>query len=280
MSYGLFLGCVAPNRYPGIESSTREVFKILGIDFQDLEKASCCPAPGIIRSFDIDSWLAVGARNLCLAEKLGVDIITICNGCYGSLFDVALELQNEEKRNEINRILKPHGLEYNGGCKVRHFADVLYSDIGPQEIGNQIEKPLELNAAIHYGCHFLKPSKHKRLDDPERPKILEEIVRAVGGNSVDYKEKYMCCGAGGGVRARIPEVAMKITKEKLDHITEDGSNLILDICPLCHLQYDHGQSLLGNYNLPVVHLSQFLGLALQIDRKMLGFEVHKTPVNL
>jgi heterodisulfide reductase subunit B len=280
MSYGLFLGCVAPNRYPGIESSTREVFKILGIDYQDLENASCCPAPGIIRSFDINSWLAVGARNLCLAEKQGVDIITICNGCYGSLFEVALELKNEEKRMEINKILKPHGLEYNGGCKVRHFVDVLYSDIGPQEIGNQIEKPLELNAAIHYGCHFLKPSKHKRLDDPERPKILEELVRAVGGKSVDYKEKYMCCGAGGGVRARIPEVAMKITKEKLDHIKEDGSNLILDICPLCHLQYDHGQSILGNYNLPVVHLSQFLGLALEIDRKKLGFEVHKTPVNL
>jgi heterodisulfide reductase subunit B len=280
MGYGLFLGCVAPNRYPGIESSTREVFDILGVEYIDLEEASCCPAPGIIRSFDKNSWLAIGARNLCLAEEKGVDIITICNGCYGSLFEVAHELKNEEVLAEVNKHLKTLGLEYNNGSKVRHFADVLYSEIGTDKIASYTKKPLELNAAIHYGCHFLKPSKNRNLDDPERPKILEEIVRAVGGNSIDYPEKYMCCGAGGGVRARIPEIAMKITKEKLDNIIGDGSDIILDICPLCHLQYDHGQELLGNYGLPVLHLSQFLGLAFQIDRNKLGFEVHKTPVNL
>ncbi len=280
MVYGLFLGCVAPNRYPGIESSTREVFNVLELDYVDLEDASCCPAPGIIKSFDYESWLAIGARNLCLAEAKGLDIITLCNGCYGSLFDVAFELKNDEVRKSVNERLEMLGLEYYGKCKVRHFVDVLYTDIGPDKITKYIKKPLGLNVAIHYGCHFLKPSKHKRLDDPERPKILEEIVKAVGANSMEYKDKYMCCGAGGGVRARIPEVAMEITKEKLDNITGDGCNLILDICPLCHLQYDHGQNLLGNYNLPVLHLSQFLGLAFGIDRDKLGFEAHKTPVNL
>ncbi len=105
MKYGLFLGCVAPNRYPGIESSTREVFNKLGIDYVDLPQASCCPAPGIIRSFDEKSWLAIGARNLCLAEKNDVDIITLCNGCYGSLFEVAHELKNDEMRAEINKSL-------------------------------------------------------------------------------------------------------------------------------------------------------------------------------
>jgi heterodisulfide reductase subunit B len=280
MVYGLFLGCVAPNRYPGIESSTREVFNILELDYVDLVDASCCPAPGIIKSFDQISWLAIGARNLCLAEAKGLDIITLCNGCYGSLFDVAHELKDEKIRNLVNEKLGMLGLEYNGRSKVRHFVDVLYTDIGLDEISSHTKKQLELNVAIHYGCHFLKPSKHKRLDDPERAKILEEIVQAVGATSTEYKDKYMCCGAGGGVRARIPEVAMKITKEKLDNISGDGSNLILDICPLCHLQYDHGQSLVGDYKLPVLHLSQFLGLAFGIDRNKLGFEAHKTPVNL
>jgi heterodisulfide reductase subunit B len=256
------------------------VFKHLGLEYIDLEEASCCPAPGIIRSFDTPSWLAVGARNLCLAEQKGVDIITLCNGCYGSLFEVAQELKNEKVREKINKHLNKIGMEYKGESKVRHFVDVLYSEIGTEEIAKHVDKPMEFNVAIHYGCHFLKPSKHKRLDDPERPKIIEELIRAVGAESVEYEEKYMCCGAGGGVRARIPDLAMKITKEKLDNIKKSDSNMILDVCPLCHLQYDHAQEILGGYDLPVLHLSQFLGLAFNVDKNKLGFKVHKIPVNL
>jgi heterodisulfide reductase subunit B len=73
---------------------------------------------------------------------------------------------------------------------------------------------------------------------------------------------------------------MKFTQEKLENIKEIGGDLILDICPLCHLQYDRSQEKLGNYNIPVLHLSQFLGLAFQVDRNKLGLETHATPVNL
>ncbi|UCE75062.1 MAG: CoB--CoM heterodisulfide reductase subunit B, partial [Methanomassiliicoccales archaeon] len=68
MGYALFLGCVAPNRYPGVESSTREILKELGVEFSELEGASCCPAPGVTRSFDKNTWLTIAARNLALAE--------------------------------------------------------------------------------------------------------------------------------------------------------------------------------------------------------------------
>ena len=88
LRFALFLGCVIPNRYPFIERATRAVFEKFKIELIDMKGASCCPAPGVFRGFDIDTWLVVGARNITIAEELGVDIALMCNGCYGSLLEV------------------------------------------------------------------------------------------------------------------------------------------------------------------------------------------------
>ena len=283
MAYGFFLGCIMPMRYPGIESATRHMFKELGIEFEDVNDFSCCPAPGVTRSFDQNTWLTLASRNLAVAEEKNLDIIVICNGCYGSLFDAAHVLKdNSDKLAEINGKLKEIGKEYKASVKVRHFADVLYNDIGVDTIKSKVKKEMDhINAAIHYGCHFLKPSKLKNLDDPERPKILEELTEAVGARSIEYKDKNMCCGAGGGARARVPEMAMDITKDKLDNIKKTEANCILNVCPFCHLQYDRGQKDLGEgYSLPVLHLSQLYGMALGIEKEKLGLDTHYIPVTL
>jgi heterodisulfide reductase subunit B len=269
-------------RYPGIERATREVFKTLDIELKEMEGASCCPAPGVTRSFHEETWLTLAARNLAIAEKDGLDIMVICNGCYGSLFEAAHMLHDEKKREEVNKNLAEIGMKYNGTVKVKHFADVLMNDVGLEKISEKATKKLDnFNVAVHYGCHFLKPHKIKEIDDPERPSILDKLVEAVGATSIDYRDKNLCCGAGGGVRARVPDLAMKMTKEKLDNIKKTGANMIVNPCPFCHLQYDRGQKDLGEgYDLPVLHLSQLYGLALGVDESKLGFDLHATPVKL
>jgi len=153
--YALFLGCIMPLRYPGIETATMEVAKVLEMDMEVLEKTSCCPAPGVFRSFDENTWLALGARNLALAEEKGSEIVTVCNGCFGSLWEVANLIQKDEKKKEYaNSILKGIGKQYNGGAKVRQFAEVLYVDIGLDAIASKVTKKLDhIKAAVHYGCH-------------------------------------------------------------------------------------------------------------------------------
>jgi heterodisulfide reductase subunit B len=282
MAYTLFLGCVAPNRYPGIESATREILKELGVEYVDLEGASCCPAPGVTRSFDKNTWLTIAARNLALAEKGGHDVMVICNGCYGSLFEAAHLLDDEKTREEINKNLKEIGMSYGGKTKVKHFVDVLMNEVGVDAIKGKVKNPQDkLKVAVHYGCHFLKPHKLKGIEDPERPTILDKLVIAVGAESVDYMDKNLCCGAGGGVRARVPELAQGMTKQKLENINKAGANAIVNPCPFCHLQYDRGQKDLNWENkVPVLHLSQLYGLALGVDQKKLGFGEHATPVGL
>lgn len=271
--YAFFLGCIAPLRYPGIEKSTREVFKALGIELVELKDASCCPAPGVIKSFSKATWLAAAARNLALAEKEGLDIVTICNGCYGSLFDAAHELHEDKKMlDDVNKILAEIGLKYNGGTKVRHFAEVLYKEVGIEAIKKAVKKQLDCKAAVFYGCHFLKPSNIKNLDDPENPKILDELVAATGASSMPRQQKMMCCGAGGGLRSQFGETAMKFTKANLEYMKASGAEVIVDVCPFCHLQFDAGQKELG-IPFKVFHLSQLFGLAFGMSAKDLGVKL-------
>jgi heterodisulfide reductase subunit B len=279
--FGFFLGCVAPLRYPGIEKATREVFKALNYELVELDGAGCCPAPGVIRSFDDATWLALAARNLAIAEKKGVDIMTICNGCYGSLFD-ANHILNEhpEKLKAVNEILKSIGLSYSGKTKVRHFAEVLHNDVGMEKIQASVKNKLDLKVAAHYGCHFIRPSKLKHLDDPERPVLLDELISWTGATSVPYKDKNMCCGAGGGVRSRNSKLALEFTGEKLKNIKDAGGMYIIDVCPFCHLQFDRSQKDIKGFDIPVIHLAQLYGLAFGLPKSDLGLEAHEVKVNL
>ncbi|MDR0198708.1 MAG: CoB--CoM heterodisulfide reductase subunit B [Methanomassiliicoccaceae archaeon] len=278
--YAFFLGCIAPLRYPGIEKSTREVFKALGVELVDLTDANCCPAPGVIKSFSKATWLAAAARNLALAEKAGLDIVTICNGCYGSLFDAAHELHEDKKLlADVNKILGEIGLKYSGGTKVKHFAEVLFKEVGLENIKAAVKNPVAFKVAAFYGCHFLKPSDIKGLDDPENPKILDELIKATGAESMPRLQKTMCCGAGGGLRSQFGENAMKLTRTNLENMKAGGAEVIVDVCPFCHLQFDAGQKDSG-FSFPVLHLSQLYGIAFGMNAKDLGLDVHITPVKL
>ena len=278
--YAFFLGCIAPLRYPGIEKSTREVCDKLGIELVDLKDASCCPAPGVIRAFNKKTWLAAAARNLALAEKQGLPIVTICNGCYGSLFDAAHELKEDpELLAEVNKVLAEIGMEYKGTTVVRHFAEVLYNEIGVDAIKAKITNPLEYKVAAFYGCHFLKPSAIKELDDPENPHILDDLVEATGAKSMPRQNKMLCCGAGGGLKAAFGDVSKKFTQTNLENMKASGAEFIIDVCPFCHLQFDGVQKELG-FNIPVLHLSQLLGLAMGMSSEELALSAHVTPVDL
>ncbi|KZX11757.1 CoB--CoM heterodisulfide reductase subunit B [Methanobrevibacter filiformis] len=280
MEIAYFLGCIMNNRYPGIEKATRILFDKLGIKLNDMEGASCCPAPGVFGSFDKKTWASIAARNLTIAEGMGSDLMTECNGCFGSLFEANLELQHDAAfKDEINEVLAEVGKEYKGSINVRHFAEVLYNTVGLDKLAELVENPLNLEVAVHYGCHFLRPSDEIGIDNAEKPTILDDLVEATGARSVPYKDKMMCCGAGGGLRARDIDVTLSITKEKLDNMTDAGVDAIVEVCPFCHMQFDVGQTEVNkkygtNYNVPVFHLAQLYGLAMGLGANELTLDSH------
>ena len=281
MAFAYFLGCIMNNRYPGIEKATRIMFDKLDIELEDMEGASCCPAPGVFGSFDRTTWAAIAARNITIAEDQGNDIMTECNGCFGSLFETNHMLhEDEEMKGKINAVLAEAGREFKGEINVRHFAEILYNDVGLDKLADAVTAPLNLNVAVHYGCHFLKPSAEIDIDNPIKPTILDELVEVTGAKSVPYKDKMMCCGAGGGVRSRDIDVTLSFTREKLQNMKEAGVDAIVNVCPFCHLQFDVGQTEVNknygeNWDIPVFHLAQLYGMAMGVSKEDLTVDAHQ-----
>ncbi len=283
--YAYFLGCITPNRYPGIEVATKKVFKEFGIETKEMEGASCCPAPGVFGSFDMYTWLPIAARNLAIAEEMGLEIYVTCNGCYGSLQEADHLLKEHPKLKEkTNEILGKFGREYKGTTEVHHSIVIMHDDIGLDRLKEKVTKPMkDVNVAIHYGCHFLKPSEVRGHGSSETPYILEDIVKAIGAKDVDYKDKLMCCGAGGGVRTADTPTALEWTRQKLVSMIEEGADCVIHPCAFCHLQLDRGQYEMNeafgtSFDLPVLYVLQLVALAMGFSEKELALDQQTTKM--
>ena len=286
--YAFYLGCIAPNRYPGSEAASIKAMKKLGVELVPLKGASCCPAPGAFGSIDLNVFYAMAARNLVLAEQMKMDIALLCNGCYKSIWEVNHKLKhNQDLKDGVNEVLKEIDMEFKGTINVYHTAELLYNDkiIGVDKIRDSVTNPLTgARIAVHYGCHLIKPRKDREFPDEEmmsteRPTWMEELVAALGATPVEYRNKMQCCGAGGGVRGYDIVHALDIANEKLINLKEAKVDALTDICPFCQLQFDRGQIEIQekfgvSYNLPVLHFAELLGLAQGMSPQDLALDLH------
>jgi len=278
MKYAFFLGCTIPARSRNYELSARKVAEKLGIELVDVEEFICCGFP--LKTSNKKDAEVMGAYNLSLAQKKGLDISVLCSSCASQLTEVAYDLSIDgSARAEINEELSKAGMEYDGDVKVRHLARILLEEVGPEKIKKHFSKDLSgLNIATHYGCHYLKPSSiYDGFDDVEDPKSIETLVALTGARIVDYPNKKRCCG--GPVLPVDEDVALSVAKQKLDDISSTNADAICLVCPFCSVMYDGNQkgieSKYGtNYNLPVLYLTQVLGLAMGFGRKELGLNIN------
>jgi len=282
-SYALFLGCTIPARQPNYELSARKALAKLGIKLVDLDDMTCC-CPPPVQSIDLATSQAVAAYNICLAEEAGLDIVTLCTGCFESLAMTNAALKKDkERREKVNEILSKAGKEFQGTIEVKHFLQVLMEDIGLEGLKESIVKPLnKLKVAPFYGCHSLRPSELLEFDDPERPHILEDLIGAIGAESVEYRNKLKCCG--GLLRGYDDDLALSLARDKLVNTTKAGADCIGTLCPFCFVALDIGQIQVKSkfnevYDMPVLHYSELLALALGVDPEELALRSHKVKAD-
>jgi len=276
--YKMFQGCVIGNRIPFIEVSARKVFEKLGINTSDAAFA-CCPDPVGFNSTDHLSWMAMGARNLTIAEAEGKDIISLCNGCFQTLKLVNEELKHDDHEKEhINKILKSVGKEFKGTINVKHFVEVLHEYV--DKIKKNVKKELEgLKVACHTGCHYNRPSEKMQTDDPMEPVKLRELVAATGATPVEYTEEMLCCGAGVGNMEEEP--SMQVLANKFTSALNAGAEAFVVICPACFQQMDTNQKKAGTqsnktFNIPILYLTELMALAFGENPDDLGLKFHRS----
>jgi len=281
--YKMFEGCTIGNRIPFIEAASRKVFEKLGVETSQAP-FSCCPDPTGVKSFDNDAWLVIGARNLCLAEAEGKNIVSLCNGCANTLRGVKHQLEhNSLKKEKVNSELAKIGKEFKGSIDVKHFVDVLKDDVGIDKIKGAINKQLSgIKVACHPGCHYMRPAEWMESDDPMRPKNLKKLVAATGATVVDYDELALCCGSA--VTNAYEEYGMANLKKKMDSIKEAGAEVIVVNCPACFQQFDTRQRDLTKqfgteYGIPVLYLTELYALAMGFNPDDLGLKFHRTRLS-
>ena len=274
LKFGLFLGCNISFNRPDVEQAMRKIFPALGVEIDDLVGQSCCPTWGTVPSIDIVGWCAVAARNLALGEEKGIDLMTACNSCYGSLNEARHKmLKNPEIMSKVNEILAKIGKKYEGKAKCRHVAWVLYKDVGLEKIKESIKYSLDgITVAVQPGCHFLWPSEvyPDKEEDPFNPKVLRELCEALGAEAPYYTKLIDCCGMGA-LRSTDPEKSFILVREKLECIKEEiDADLIVTTCSSCLIQLDDAQEKLRkegkiNFSIPVLHYVQLLAICMGFD---------------
>jgi heterodisulfide reductase subunit B len=278
MKYAYYPGCSAHSTARDMHESSLAVAKALGIELAEIKGWTCC---GASAAHQTDRALAasLAAANLVLCKEMGMDMVVNCAACYNRSKTANYEVINSSvMRESVNQLL---GQPYDGSVAVRLFVEVLTKDIGAAKLRKSFKQSLNgLKVACYYGCYLLRPPEVTNFDDPENPTILESLVEAMGGESLDWPGKVDCCG--GGLNLTRTEITVQRSAAIIDMAQKAGADCIAVACPMCQTSLDLRQKDIEKatgkqYNMPIVYITQLLGLCLGISPKELGFDRLMVP---
>lgn len=273
MKYAFFPGCSLESTAWDFDRSTRQVCDALGIELTTIPDWVCC---GSTPAHNTNASLAVAlpALNLQKARRMGMPVMAACASCYARLRTTNHRIRNDaEERERAERITqKP----YDGDVDVHHLLDVLVNRFGLDEIRRKVRRPLAgMKVACYYGCLLTRPPEIVAFDDPEHPSCMEELIAAAGAEPVEWPLKTECCGASLSM-TNVKSVC-RLSHKLLSMAHRAGADCIAVACPLCQVNLDLRQSDAKKAHgdlpdMPVLYITQLLGLALGLEAKQLGIE--------
>ncbi len=256
MKVSYFPGCTLKNKAVQLDLYGRVCAEKLGFELEEIENWQCCGGTFTTASDEIATKLS-SIRALIEAEKKGQPLVSLCSACHNVLKQTNYQVQQGgEFAFRLNNYIAPD--RYEGGAMVMHYLELLRDVIGYDKIKEQVKKPLAgKKVACYYGCLLLRPSKIMQMDDAENPSIMENLVRALGGEPVVFPYKNECCGAYASFESS--GLVEKKSEGVCKNAVANGAEIILTACPLCKYNLDKA----GN-KLPVVYFTELLAEAFGI----------------
>jgi len=270
-----FPGCTLKTTAKGFDSSLRASTMLLGVELVELPEWNCCGATFPLLADNVLD-LAAPARVLVAAREAGERLAVACTTCYNVLRRTNLAIRaDEDRREKLNFFIEA---EYEGDLQVVDVLQVLRDEVGFEKVARMVKRPLTgLKAAAYYGCMVLRPTAEVAYDDPENPRALDELLIALGAETVDYPHKGECCGSYLAVISA--EATAEMTHTILSSAQKNGAQLMVTNCPVCQFNLDKQQVEMGRrhtgyQSIPVLYFSQLLGMALGLDASDFGWENH------
>jgi len=286
-----FPGCTLHAKARGFDLSARAAAAALDIRLEELADWTCCGA-AFSTAADSTMGLVAPTRLLASARPAG-RLLTLCSFCYHTLKRTNHALAADaERRRKVAAFLET---DYAGEVRPVHLLEVLRDDLGFAALAARVRRPLAgLRVAAYYGCLLLRPPGEMQFDDPERPRVLEDLLRSLGGEVVDFPHAAECCGSYLAVSA--PATARACSSAILEAAGRRGAQALLVSCPLCQYNLDRAQAAppggaerpgsngagrgaaapgpAPGRGLPVLYFTQLLALALGCAEASLALEGH------
>lgn len=278
MRYAYFPGCSAESTARDMQQSTLAVARALNLELVEPKGWTCC---GATAGHQTDPFLAVSlpAANLAKVQDMKLDMVVNCAACFNRMKVANHDLAaNTNLRQQVAAALDR---DYDGSVKVRHLLEVLLEDVGAAGLKRAAKRSLAgLKVACYYGCLLVRPPGIMKFDDPENPTCLDRIVTALGGQSLEWPGKVECCG--GGLSLSRTDVVVNLSGSVLDMAAQAGADCIAVSCPMCQVNLDLRQQDINkqtgkNYQVPIVYITQLIGLCLAVGPQELGFEKLMVP---
>ena len=278
MKYLYYPGCSLKSSGRSYEESLLSVFKKLNVPIEEINDWNCCGATNYMSINEKDATV-ITARNLALAEKQdkGAHIIAPCSACFMGLLKTQNYLETEPAtRTKVLENLGQIGLSFENKVKVRHPLDVLINDIGLDAIRQSIFEPLKkLRVVSYYGCQLVRP--FSPFDDQRDPQTMDNIVKALGAEAVDWPLKTRCCG--GSMTSTISDIGLRLNFLLLKEAKKRKADVIITSCPLCQFNLEVFQNKISkkfgeDVKIPVMYFTQLMGIAFGITDKEVG--LHRT----
>lgn len=279
MKFAYFPGCSLHSTASEFNESTIAVCQALGIDLIEIPDWNCCGATSA-HATNHELAVALPARNLGLAEKMGMDIIAPCAACYNRLKSAEAKMKDGGALAE--KINSDLGAKYTGAVSVKPLVEILSAPETLERLATLIRKPLTgMKVACYYGCLLVRPPKVLGFDDPEDPQSIDNIVRVLGAEAVEWHYKNECCGASFSL-TRV-DMVHKMTHDVLLRAKKAGANAIACACPLCQANLDMRQTEIEKiyketYTLPAFYITELIALAMDLPRTRRYFEKHMVDV--
>jgi len=274
LEYAYYPGCSLECTAASYDKSIREVFKVLGIGLKEIEDWNCCGATMYMSVKKIVGY-AISARNLALAQKMGMDICAPCSSCYTILRKANRHIEWEPKeRDKINEALAAANLSYDTTVAIKHPLDILVNDVGIEAIKAKVVHRLDgIKVAPYYGCQIVRP--HGHFDDKDDPVTMDNLLTALGAQVTYYPSKVRCCG--GMLMTTQEDIALKLNNGLLQAAADNGADMIATACPLCEMNLEAYQGKINKrfgtkFNIPIVYFSHLVGVALGISPKSMGID--------
>jgi heterodisulfide reductase subunit B len=273
LKYAYYPGCSLHASASEYDLSTRELFKELKIGLTEVPDWFCC---GATPAHNVDELLSLSlcAKNLELAEQVEGDLAVACAACFSRLKTTQHVLgESDVKRKQVEKALDAP-LKLDG--KVKHLLDILARDLGLERLNSAVRKPLTgLKVACYYGCLLTRPPDVPNLDCVEAPTIMEDVLKAVGAETVCWTHRMECCGANFTLSR--PGVVIQLTNAILESAKAAGADCVMVGCPLCHGNLDIRQKEIegvyhADYALPVFYITQLVGMACGVPNDRLGLD--------